>query len=392
MDGASDEQEWWVRRAVLSALAVLVVVTTVFAVMATAADDPAEDDEAAPDEVVTTFDPSEDISEGPLRLGRILVAGRHGDPVARPEHTLESYDEALAAGVDLIEVEVVMTEDGQLLVRGDNNLALSTDVAERSEFADRERTKTVDGVEATGFFSEDFTLDELRTLKAVEPDPDLRAESAGYDGDFGLVGFDDLLAHLAEKNAEDGTEVGVIVEPRHASYFRGLRLAMEPAIARSLRTARLTIEPERVTIESTDRRLLERLEGNLGDNVLSAFVVPADDADSLEPAAIADLPETVDAVFVEAGALAGLDAGVVFDRIHEARMAVGVYPISYENALLSDYFKNGADPAARGKIEELVSRLRSIGLDLVLSESPSELIEVAEEIEESESASPGEGS
>ncbi|WP_170285922.1 glycerophosphodiester phosphodiesterase family protein [Nocardioides rubriscoriae] len=390
MDGASEDQVWWVRRAVVAVLVVVGVVTAVFAVVATRAedaDDSARDD--GPAEVVTDFLPSSGVSNGPLRLGTVLVAGRHGDPVAKPEHTAESYADALDAGVDYVEAQVVMTSDEQLLVRGDNELSRSTDVADRPEFADRETTKVVDGVETTGWFSEDFTLDELRTLRATEPDPALRPDSAAYDGDFGLISFDDLLTQVNDFNLAQGTEVGVFVEPLRASYFRGLRLAVEPAIAKSLRKARLVNEPERVTVESADLRVLARLEANLGDNVLSGLVVDGDSSRLLTADALAGLPDTIDVIIVESEAFTKVDEPQrVPDLVHAAGFAIGVYPVSFENALLGEDFKVGTDPAGVGDLEKLLRGVRAIGFDVLLAESPTEVIETLDALEQADTDEP----
>ncbi len=384
MDGASDDQVWWVRRTVIAVLVVVGIVTAAFAVVATrGGDEPEQAQDAVVDEVVTDFVPSDGPSDGPLRLGDVLVVGRHGDPVAKPEHTAESYADALDAGVDYVETQVVMTQDEQLLVRGDNELSGSTDVAERPEFADRETTKDVDGVLTTGWFSEDFTLDELRTLRATEPDPDLRAESASFDGDFALISFDDLLAQVGEFNLAQDKEVGVFVQPVRASYFRSEGLPMEKAVARSLRKARLVNEPERVTVESKDLRVLERLEGNLGDNVLSGYVVDAGSADQLTADALGELPDTIDVIIIDADAFTEVeDPQAVPGIVHDAGLAVAVYPVSYENALLGAGFQVGDDPAARGDLEALLAGVREIGFDVVLAESPVEVIEVLDGLAE----------
>ena len=389
MDGAGtdDDREWWVRRAVIAVLVVVGVATAYYAVVETrsgVADTAAED--TGPIEVVTDFVPTEEESEGPLRLGRVLVVGRHGAPVERPAHTAESYEIAIEAGVDHVEAQVVMTRDGELLVHADHELGLTTDVADRSEFADRETTKTVDGETTTGWFTEDFTLEELLTLDAVEPDPEQRPGSAAYDGDLGLLGFDDLLAQVGELAAEQDREVGIWVEPRRASYFRGEGLPMERAIARSLRKARLVNEPELVTVESDDLRLLERLELNLGDNVLAALVVDTDSAERLETDALADLPDAIDVIVAEVGTFTGFadDPSELPARVHDAGFAIAVYPISYENALLTPGFRDGDDPTDRGNLRGQVTALRTIGVDVVLAESPAEVVEVAADLEESD--------
>ncbi|MCW2815029.1 MAG: glycerophosphoryl diester phosphodiesterase [Nocardioides sp.] len=374
MDGGDEDQEWWVRRAVLALLVVVGLATTVYAVTETRTELSTTASDEDPVEVVTDFLPTDAASEGPLRLGEVLVVGRGGDPVSRPAGTAESFAEAIAAGASHVEAEVVMTQDDQLLVRSDNELSASTDVAERSEFADRETTKVVDGVETTGWFTEDFTLLELRTLRAVEPDPDLRPTSAAYDGDLALIGLDDLLVQLAEANAELDREVGIFVQPRRATYFRGLRLPMERAIAKSIRRARLLNEPERVTITSSDRTLLQRLEDNVGDNVLSGFVVDADSADLLTDDELAGLPDTIDLVAVELDAFPQLDdpQGLP-EAVHEAGFAIAIYPISSANA-----------PQGPDSLPGFLGGLRDLGVDVLLSDAPGEVVEVLADLEAEE--------
>jgi glycerophosphoryl diester phosphodiesterase len=361
-------------------LLVVGVVTAGYALVATRLDVPrttAQD--IAPDDLVTAVRPSA-TGDGPLRLGRILVAGRGGDPVTRPEHTAESYAAAIDAGVDYVEAEVVMSKDGRLVVRSSNDLSRTTDVADYPEFADRQITKTIDGADVTDWFTEDFTLAELRTLRAVEPRPDQRPESASHDGDDAVLGFDDLLAQVKERSKELGRDIGVFVRPLQPTYFRNLDLPLEPAIARSLRRSALVLDPERVTVESPDLSVLERVEDLLGDNVLSAYVVTAGNADELSAGSLARLPDTIDAVAVAVGAFTGLNArGAcgIGDRVHDADLALILFPVSYENALLAPGFQNPDDPSpgAAGDLVGQLRGLRDVRADVILAESPTEVVE-----------------
>jgi glycerophosphoryl diester phosphodiesterase len=393
-EARDDHQEWWVRRAVLSALAVLGVVTVVFAIVSVVTGTPPEDDdpdEADTGEAVTNYVPTMVESDGPLRLGELLVVGRHGSPVERPAHTLASYELAIAGGAGYVEVQVAVTSDEQLVVRPDVELSGSTDVAERSEYADRETTRTVDGESVTGWFTDQFTLAELEELRATEPEPELRPDVAeSYGGDLPLVSFDDLLARVGELSAEEGREVGIIVEPLEPAYFRSVRRPIERAVARSLRKARLLNEPELVTIASPDTDVLERFEGNLGDNVLSALVVAGDETDRLSVEALEALPGTIDAVLVDADVFGAFsdDPASLPARVHDAGLAIGVFPISVENARLAPGFRRGDDPAALGNIRDQVRGLRQIGVDLVLTEAPAAVVEVVTEAAAEDAASP----
>lgn len=133
----------------------------------------------------------------------------------RPEHTLEAYALAIAQGADFIEPDLVPTRDGVLIARHENELSDSTDVATRPVFADRRCVKVVDGVERHGWFSEDFTLDEIKTLRARERIPELRPGSAGHDGRFGIPTFAEILALLQRTERR----VGVYPETKLPTYF-----------------------------------------------------------------------------------------------------------------------------------------------------------------------------
>ena len=137
---------------------------------------------------------TESLAERPAtRLPRPVVIGHRGAPAYRPEHTAASFELAIDLGADLIEPDVVVSRDGVLVVRHENELSRSTDVSGRPEFADRRTTKTVDGTECTGWFAEDFTLAELRTLRAVERMPEYRPLNSAYDGRFGILTLAEVI-------------------------------------------------------------------------------------------------------------------------------------------------------------------------------------------------------
>lgn len=371
MDGATDDAVARLRRTVLLGLLVVGLVTSIFAVIASrpgAAQEQAEDD--GPPQVVTSVRPTNEASEGPLRLGRIQVAGRFGDPVAAPDNTAESFERAMDAGVDYVEAPVVMSSDKQLVVLASNELDDITDVASRPEFADRQRVDPEDG---THWFSDDFTLDELRTLRAVEADPELRPQVAAQDGQAAVIALDDLLTQVQDKSTELGRSIGVMVKPFKPSYFRGQGLPLEPAILSALKRSRLLYDPERITVESNDLEVLARMETLAGPNVLTAYVVTTGAGDELGD--LTDLPDTLDALAVEAGAFTGNDPCAIGRRVDDAGLALVVFPISYENALLGKGFRKGDDPAARGDLQAQVSGLRDIGTDVILAESPTEVVE-----------------
>ncbi len=138
----------------------------------------------------------------------LLVIGHRGASGYRPEHTLASYELAARMGADYIEADLVSTSDGVLVARHENEISGTTDVAEHPEFADRRATRVIDGVEVTGWFTEDFTLAELRSLRAVERLPELREENTIYDGLYQVPTLDEVLELREELSRELDREVG----------------------------------------------------------------------------------------------------------------------------------------------------------------------------------------
>ncbi len=181
----------------------------------------------------------------------IIIAHR-GASGYRPEHTLAAYEHAIELGADFIEPDLVPTRDGVLIARHENQLSGSTDVADRPEFADLRTTKRVDGVEVTGWFSEDFTLAQIRTLRAREPLPALRPGSAEFDGDSLVPTFAEVIAMAAAHG------VGIYPETKHPTYFlhEGRRLDGAPIgfdISQALVDALLRegfTDPQRIFIQS----------------------------------------------------------------------------------------------------------------------------------------------
>src|SRR3954454_14298734 len=137
------------------------------------------------------------------------VIGHRGTAGYRPEHTLASYELAARMGADYIEPDLVSTRDGVLVARHEPEISGTTDVADHPEFADRRTTKTVDGVQLTGWFTEDFTLAELKTLRAEERIPDIREENTLYNGLFEIPTFDEVLALRDRLSKELGRQIGV---------------------------------------------------------------------------------------------------------------------------------------------------------------------------------------
>ena len=148
-----------------------------------------------------------------------LVIGHRGASGSRPEHTLASYELAIDLGADFIEPDLVVTKDGVLVARHENEISGTTDVSDRPEFADRKTTKTVDSTELTGWFVEDFTLAELKTLRAKERIPNVRPENAKFDGQFEVPTFTEIIDLVKRKEAETGKKIGIYPETKHPTFL-----------------------------------------------------------------------------------------------------------------------------------------------------------------------------
>jgi glycerophosphoryl diester phosphodiesterase len=162
---------------------------------------------------------------------RPLVIAHRGASGHRPEHTLESYRLGIEMGADFIEPDLVITRDGVLIARHENEISQTTDVADRPEFADRRTTKRISGHEVTGWFTEDFTLGEIETLRARERLP-FRDHSR--DGLYQIPTFEEILDLAVRRSAETGRTIGVYPETKHPSYFRGLGLPLEEPLLAAL--------------------------------------------------------------------------------------------------------------------------------------------------------------
>lgn len=185
-----------------------------------------------------------------------IIIGHRGASGHRPEHTIESYTLAIEQGADFIEPDLVATKDGVLIARHENEIGSTTDVAEK--FADRKRTKTIDGQEIAGWFTEDFTLAEIRTLRAKER---LASRSQAYNGRFAIPTFEEVVALAKAKSVEQERPVGVYPETKHPSYFASIGLPLEPRLLAVLDAARWNSQTAPVFIQSFEVNNLKQLRG-----------------------------------------------------------------------------------------------------------------------------------
>ncbi|NJL41942.1 MAG: glycerophosphodiester phosphodiesterase [Leptolyngbyaceae cyanobacterium SM1_4_3] len=210
-----------------------------------------------------------------------IVIGHRGASGERPEHTLEAYKLAIEQGADFIEPDLVPTKDGVLVARHENAIAIinpetgevieaTTNVADRPEFADRLTTKVIDGVEITGWFTEDFTLAELKTLKARERLPQLR--STEFDDQFEIPTLAEVIELVKQVEAETGKKIGIYPETKHPTYFDGIGLSLEEPLVETLVETEFT-DPDRIFIQSFEVGNLKDLKGLLEDAGVDAPLV-----------------------------------------------------------------------------------------------------------------------
>ncbi|WP_222196023.1 glycerophosphodiester phosphodiesterase [Modestobacter italicus] len=320
----------------------------------------------------------------------LLVIGHRGASGYRPEHTLASYELAARMGADYVECDVVSTADHVLVCRHENEISGTTDVADRPEFADRRTTKTVDGVELTGWFTEDFTLAELKTLRAVERLPELREENTLYDGLFAVPTLDEFLELRRDLSRELRRDVGAYIETKHPTYFDGVGLSLEEPLLADLREARLDRRNSPVFLQSFETANLRELDAARVRvplvQLLSAGGAPADLVAAGDPRTYADLstaaglaeiaeyadgvgPEKSQVIPLEADGTLGEPTSFVADA-HAVDLLVHPYTFRNENAFLPADLDEGADPAAYGRAIEEQLRFWEAGVDGIFTDNP----------------------
>jgi glycerophosphoryl diester phosphodiesterase len=333
----------------------------------------------------------------PRRLSaRLELFGHRGASALRPEHTLGSYAQAIADGADYVEPDLCCTKDGVLVARHENNMAETTDVSHRPEFAARKTTKTIDGQPQTGWFTEDFTLAELKTLRAVERIPQLRPGNAKFDGEFQVPTLDEMIDFIAAESATRGRVIGIVPEIKHSTYFKSVGLPMEDRLLQVLAdhayTRRCPLE-----IQSFEVSNLKYLRAKIGHpaNVRLMQLVDRGDArpgdvlaaggsttyaDMVTPKGLAEIKTYADVVAPPTRAIIPLGPDgklaaptpLVADA-HKAGLLVHIWTFRPENVFLAKDFQDGSGPAGRnaaGSLSE-IRRYIETGIDGFFTDDPA---------------------
>jgi glycerophosphoryl diester phosphodiesterase len=324
-----------------------------------------------------------------------LVIGHRGASGYRPEHTLASYELAARMGADYIEPDLVATKDGVLVARHENEISGTTDVAEHPEFADRQTTKTIDGVTLTGWFTEDFTVDELKTLRAKERIPDVRQRNTIYDGRFEVPTLQEVI-DLAERLSDElDREIGIYPETKHPTYFQSIGLPLEPPLVKTLRRNDLDGRRDPVFVQSFETKNLRALDRAIRSPLVQLFggrtqqpydfVVDGDErtyGDLATPAGLRRVARYADGVgpskdYIVPRAADGssLEPTTFVDDAHDADLVVHPYTFRNENQFLPLELRSPLDPAAYGNAIAEYEQFFELGVDGLFSDNPDTAVE-----------------
>lgn len=287
-----------------------------------------------------------------------IVIAHRGASGYRPEHTLAAYELAIQMGADFIEADLVSTRDGVLVARHENEISGTTDVALHPEFADRRTEKVVDTMALEGWFTEDFTLAELKTLRARERMPQIRPDNAAYDGQFEIPTLQEIM-DLARRG-----NVGIYPETKHPSYFQRIGLPLEGPLLWALETNGYNHPNARVFIQSFESGNLMDLRQQTAVKLIRLSAVP------LDPREVATY---ADGIGVEKNLVIPRDAAnhltaptTLVEEAHAAKLLVHVWTFRNEAGFL---------PADCDGDTEL-RRFLDTGIDGVFTDQPDVAVKV----------------
>ncbi len=318
----------------------------------------------------------------------MLIAHR-GASGYRPEHTLAAYELAIQQGADYIEPDVVPTKDGQLVARHENEIGGTTDVSVHPEFAGRRTTKVVDGRSITGWFTEDFTLAELRTLRAKERLPLVRGSNTQFDGLYPVPTLDEVVDLARHSRTADGRRIGVYPETKHPTYFAKLGLALEdrlldvlddngygdandPVVIQSFETGNL-----RSLNRRTDLTLVQLIDCSGAPYDLKAAGDPRTYADLVTARGLARISRYADGIGVCKDVMIprgpdnrlGRPTAVIRDA-HRVGLTVTGWTFRLENQFLPLDYRLGSDPNAPGDLRREIETFLAAGMDSFFTDNP----------------------
>ncbi|MFD7278126.1 glycerophosphodiester phosphodiesterase [Streptomyces sp. NPDC059862] len=319
------------------------------------------------------------------------IVAHRGASGYRPEHTLGSYQLALDMGADIVEAgDLVPTKDGHLVCRHEPEIGGTTDVADHPEFADRRTTKVLDGVSTTGWFTEDFTLAELKTLRATERIPANRPHNTLYNGRWEIPTFEEVLQWQEEQTRRRGRQVWIYPELKHPTYFRKLGLGLEERVAKVLRKYGRNKWNSPVILQSFEPTSIQRLN-KLVDNPLvvllsGASTRPWDFVETGDPRTVADLIKpaglreiasyaqgigpTLDLIIPKDAAGNLTEPTTLVSDAHKVGLVLHPWTLRNENPFLPADFRKGTDADAYGDVFGAYRAYFATGIDGIFTDHP----------------------
>lgn len=326
------------------------------------------------------------LSSAPFGPASPQVIAHRGASGERPEHTRMAYELAIDQGADFIEPDLVMSADGHPVVRHENEIGETTDIAEHPHFLARKTTRTIDGVEVTGWFTEDFTLAELKTLRARERLPELRPASAVFDGRDEILTFDEVVTIAREASARTGRTIAVAPELKHPLHFQSQGLHIEDAFVAEVERLGLSGADAPMLVQCFEVGPLERLSKRIDAPLLQLMQVsggPADRPDlsyamMATPAGLAAIAAYAGSVGVQEQMIlprrkdgSTLPATALVNDAHALDLRVVVWTLRAENHFLPLEHRSNESPSDHGDLTGYLNRFYDLKVDAVFSDFPA---------------------
>ena len=310
-----------------------------------------------------------------------IVIAHRGASGLRPEHTIASYTLAIDQGADFIEPDLVLTKDDVFVARHENDITGTTDVAAHPEFAARKATKIIDGEAHTGWFTEDFSLAELKTLRAKERLPQLRPDNAHYDGQFAVPTLAEVIALAKAESTRTGRTIGIYPETKHPSYFASIGKPMEARLVAQLKAAGWSSATAPVFIQSFEVNNLKALHKLTRIRLIQLMDATGGPADRSRPSYAA---MTTPAGLKEIASYAygiGPNKAMIWDGVgtptplvadaHAVGLRLHPWTFRAENAFLPLPFRTGTDPATHGRVADEIAAYLKLGIDGFFTDFPA---------------------